>query len=173
MLHSSSAHLETAPMRRSRYVLTEHSRHPIPAAVDDVWARIAEPERFDEWWGWLREFEVLGEGMTDGSVLRGRVVPPVPYSFAVDIHIVEVVPARHVRAKLSGDLAGQARIGVEPAQHGCAITVAWQLEMRTSALRAAAHVARPVIVWGHDQVVASTVRRFREVVREEARNGRR
>lgn len=157
-------------MRRSRYVLTEHSRHPIPAAVDDVWARIAEPERFDEWWGWLREFEVLGEGLTHGSVLRGRVVPPVPYSFAIDVHLVEVVPTRHVLATLSGDLAGQARIGVEPAARGCEITVTWQLEMRTAGLRAAARVARPVIVWGHDQVVASTVRRFREVVRAEARH---
>jgi hypothetical protein len=31
-------------------------------------------------------------------------------------------------------------------------------------MRAASRVARPLLVWGHDQVVATTVRRFRGIV---------
>jgi uncharacterized protein YndB with AHSA1/START domain len=132
--------------------------------LERVWAGIADPTRFTGWWAWLRELEVDGDGLVAGTVLRGRVVPPVPYPFHLDVHLERVEPGRHIAARLRRDLAGWAALWLVEVEGGCEVRVQWRLELRSPALRAGAWVARPLMVWGHDQVVASTVRRFRQVV---------
>ena len=40
--------------------------------------------------------------------------------------------------------------------------VAWSLRMHSAPLRAAAHVAYPLMRWGHDRIVDMAVAGFRE-----------
>lgn len=151
-------------MGESRQHLDHDGRYLLPAGVDEVWARLTDVERFPRWWRWLRDFEVEPPGMADGGVLRGDVVPPVPYRFHVAVHLDEVVPAERIVAHLTGDIVGPAQLDLAEHEAGCEATVRWSVEMQQPALRVAAQVARPAIEWGHDRVVAATVRGFQQVL---------
>jgi uncharacterized protein YndB with AHSA1/START domain len=148
----------------ARYVLELDRRYVLPAGVEEVWARLADVESFPTWWRWLRDFRVEGDGLRGGTVLHGSVVPPVPYRFRVQIHLEEVEVYQSISARLSGDLTGPARVELAPHPDGCEVAASWAVEMRKPSMRAAARIARPVLVWGHDQVVTTTVRRFRTVL---------
>lgn len=139
-----------------------------PAAPDEVWAAMSRVEEYPSWWRWLRDFRVHGGGLHTGGILSGLVVPPIPYRFRVDIHLDHVDPARSIVARLAGDLRGPASLALQEHAVGCELTIRWDVEMRKPAMRSAAHVAKPLLVWGHDQVIEVTVRRFRAIVAGDA-----
>ena len=132
--------------------------------VEVVWSWMSRTEQFPTWWRWLREFEAEGGGLVDGGVLRGLVVPPIPYRFRVGIHLEQVRPAEHITARLTGDLLGPAELWLTPRGRGTDLTIRWHVEMRKPAMRAAARYARSLLLWGHDQVIDITVGRFHDVV---------
>jgi uncharacterized protein YndB with AHSA1/START domain len=139
-------------------------RYRFPAPPDEVWHHMNRVDEFPTWWRWLREFQVEGGGLTSGGVLRGLVVPPIPYRFRVGIALDEVAPAERIVATLTGDLEGPAELGLTEVAGGAELTIRWDVEMRKPAMRRAASVAKPLLVWGHDQVIEITVRRFQAVV---------
>jgi carbon monoxide dehydrogenase subunit G len=147
------------------HLLRIDRRFVLPRDREHVWTTIGDLERFPTWWRWLREYEVAGDGITVGTRLRARVAPPVPYHFRVAVTFEEVDAPHHIGARLSGDLTGPAELRLHDHVDGCEAQVRWEVEMQKPSMRRAAHVARPVMVWGHDQVVAATVRRFRTVLR--------
>ncbi len=133
---------------------------PLPPA--ELWRRLEWFDRYPDWWGWLREFRADGEGLTAGTVLRGTVHPPVPYAMRVRVTFVECRPHTYIAADVDGDLRGPAELWLdEQGGEGCRVTVAWQVEMLQRRMRLATRVARPMLRWGHDRVVESTVRGFR------------
>lgn len=150
---------------RAAHHLHLDRRYLLPADVDQVWDQLADLERYPVWWRWLREFEVEGGDLRVGTRLRAWVVPPVPYRFRVEVRFVAVEPPHHIAAEVSGDLTGPAELWLHDRADGCEVHVRWRVEMRKASMRHAASVARPAMVWGHDQVVAWTVRRFRGVLR--------
>lgn len=147
-----------------RYLLRVDRRYPLPGSVHEVWDHLEQLDRFPQWWRWLRGFEVDGNGLRAGTELRAMVRPPVPYPFRVTVTFDEVDPPHHIRAHLTGDVTGPAELHLSPRGDGCEAHVRWTVEMHRTAMRRAAVVARPAIVWGHDQVVTVTVRRFRAVL---------
>jgi carbon monoxide dehydrogenase subunit G len=147
------------------HVLRIDRRFRLPADVEQVWDTISDLERFPTWWRWLRDFEVDGDGLAAGTQLRAAVVPPVPYRFRVGVTFDEVDAPHHIAASLSGDLLGPADLWLHPHPEGCEAQVRWTVVMQQPWMRRAAHVARPVMVWGHDQVVAVTFPRLRRVLR--------
>ncbi|MFO7960619.1 MAG: hypothetical protein R6U94_06720 [Nitriliruptoraceae bacterium] len=153
------------------HLIRLHREEVFDHDVEVVWRWMARTERFPMWWRWLREFEAEGGGLVDGGVLRGLVVPPIPYRFRVGIHLDEVRPAEHITARLSGDLHGPADVSLEPLGSGTRLTIRWHVEMRKPSMRAAARYAKGLMVWGHDQVIDVTVRRFHEVVDRAERPG--
>jgi hypothetical protein len=134
------------------------------ADPDQVWFAMNRVEEFPRWWRWLRDFRVEGRGLETGGSLTGLVVPPIPYRFRVTIHLDDVRPAEGIQARLSGDLLGPAALELREHEVGCELAIRWDVEMRKPSMRSAAHVAKPLLVWGHDQVIEVTVRRFRAVV---------
>ncbi len=152
-------------MATSRPTVLPHvSTHHVAASRESVWEAIEDIHRFPDWWTWLREFEADRERLEPGLVMRSRVSPPVPYPMRVTVRIEDVSRLEWVEASVTGDLEGPASLRLLESKGGALLRVAWEMEMRRPAMRTVAFVARPVLVRGHDQVVARTVRRFRQRV---------
>jgi hypothetical protein len=146
-------------------VISHRATYRFDLAPAELWARISRFDEFRGWWGsWLREFSFDGP-LADGTTLRLVVVPPLPYRMRVDVALQECEPPHRVHSQVSGDLHGVATLDVAADGAGCAVTVAWQLEMMQRPMRLAARFARPVLQWGHDRVVEVAVSRFRRQLR--------
>jgi hypothetical protein len=138
---------------------------------DELWAALSRTDRFREWWPWLRALE--SDGLVAGSVSRCVVRAPLAYSLRFQVAVVEVVPGRLVEARVSGDLEGPARLHVDPHEEGSEAQLSWELDLRAPVLHAASRVARPLMEWGHDWVVHTSVRQFRRLaLGEQSRPGR-
>jgi hypothetical protein len=87
-------------MTGSPYVIEYRGAFSFPCPPDEVWSAMQRFERFECWWGWLREFRVEGPGLGAGSVLHGVVVPPLPYRLGVRIALLCVRPRRIEDARL-------------------------------------------------------------------------
>src|SRR4051794_26719125 len=156
-------------MAGSPYVIEYRGAFSFPYPPDEVWSGMQHFERFEYWWGWLREFRVEGPGLETGSVLHGVVVPPLPYSLSVRIALLECVRPRHIQAAIHGDLEGAARLVLEPEREGTRAMVSSAIEVMQRPVRVAARVAPRVVRWGHDQVVEATVTSFRDHLRDVSR----
>lgn len=149
----------------SPHVIEYEGRFSFPVSPEEVWSAVEHFERFETWWGWLRELRVEGPGLVAGSVLHGVVAPPLPYRMRLRVEVVAADPPRTIDALVHGDLVGRARLLLEPEGDGTRASVAWTIEMMQRPMRAAARVASPVLRWGHDRVVDATVAGFRRQLR--------
>ncbi|HUI03145.1 MAG TPA: SRPBCC family protein [Acidimicrobiales bacterium] len=148
-------------MARSPYVIDYRGSFEFPVTPAAVWRSIEHGERFETWWAWLREFRLEGGRLAPGAVLRGVVVPPVPYTMAVRVVIEACEPPRRLEATVHGDIEGSARLALDAVEGGTRAEVSWVIEMQTRAMRAAARLAHPLLRWGHDRVVEATVDGYR------------
>jgi hypothetical protein len=129
-------------------------------ASDVLWSALTDTGRYPTWWPWLRKFDA--PTLEPGTVAHCAVRAPLPYTLEFDVHVQSVDPGREIETEVRGDLAGPARLVVaEPAPGRSTARLAWEVELRVPLLSAASLVARPVLVWAHDQVVASGVAGFR------------
>jgi carbon monoxide dehydrogenase subunit G len=127
----------------------------------DLWARMEQVDQFERWWPWLQEFRVEGDGLATGSVLHGVVAPPVPYRMRIRVELTRCERPRNIDAVIGGDLEGEARLRVHDDGVGSQVEVAWTVEMMQRRMRLASRFGRPLLQWGHDRVVESTVAGFR------------
>ncbi len=148
-------------MARSSSVIDYRSRFAFDVSPEVVWSSIEHCERFEMWWAWLREFRLEGPGLEARAVLHGVVSPPVPYTMRISIVLDRCTPPSRIDATVHGDLEGKARLLLEPSGEGTLAEVSWTVEMTQRAMRLAARVAHPLMRWGHDRVVESTVNGFR------------
>jgi carbon monoxide dehydrogenase subunit G len=132
---------------------------PVPPAA--VWSSIEDVQRFPQMWSWLGHFQVVGDGLKAGTVLEGTVSPPLPYRMRVQVTLDRCLRPERIEATVGGDLTGHALLTLAPVQAGSEVGVAWTIEMRQRAMRAVARVAYPLLRWGHDRVVETTVAGFR------------
>ena len=149
----------------SPYVIEYEGRFSFPVPPQQLWSAIEHLERFETWWGWLRDLRVEGPGLAAGAVLHGVVAPPLPYRMRLRVELLESVPPRFIEASVHGDLTGHARLVLEPEGEGTRASVSWTIEMMQRPMRVAARIASPLLRWGHDQVVAATVAGFRRQLR--------
>lgn len=130
-----------------------------PVPTSELWAQLADTDRYPRWWSWLRRFDA--EGLVAGTTAHCVVRAPLPYSLNFDVHVVEVVPERLVEARVSGDLTGPARLELDGDGERTVARLAWEVEPCAPLLRVGARVSRPVMEWGHNWVVETGVRQFR------------
>ncbi len=128
---------------------------------EGMWDALEHSERFEGWWGWLREFRIDGPGLQAGSVLRGLVSPPVPYEMRIRVVLDRCTRPEQIDATVGGDLEGTAHLVLAPLGAGTRAEVAWTVEMKQRPMRIAARFASPLLRWGHDRVVEATVHGFR------------
>lgn len=143
-------------------VLDYEGGFSLPAPPPTIWSALARMDSFEDMWTWLRELRVEGAPLATGCVLHGLVVPPIPYRMRIRVALVRCDPPRAIEADVSGDLVGRARIRFDPEPDGTRATVAWSVEMTPRPMRIAARLGSPLLRWGHDRVVESTVTRFRD-----------
>jgi hypothetical protein len=127
-----------------------------PAAL---WEALSRTEDYPRWWGWLRGFE--GGALEEGRVTRCVVRAPLPYSLRFDVNLTRVIPKERVEASVTGDIDGPATLTVGPHPTGSEVHLSWAVELRSSFLRAASRLGRPLMQWGHEWVVDSGVDAFR------------
>ena len=127
-------------------------------APGELWAALADTGSYGHGWPWLEGFE--GPPLAEGSRTECVIRPPLPYSVRVTLEAVEVVPGSLVVARVSGDLLGDARLGIGPDHGGSVLRLAWDVEVVRPLLRVFDRVARPVLQWGHDWVIDRGVGQF-------------
>ena len=116
-------------MAGSPYVIEYRGAFSFPCPPDEVWSAMQRFDRFECWWGWLREFRVEGPGLEAGSVLHGVVVLPLPYRLGVRIAVLECVQPLRIEAAIHGDLEGAARLVLEPEREGTRASVSSTIEV--------------------------------------------
>jgi carbon monoxide dehydrogenase subunit G len=127
-----------------------------------LWESIENAEQFERWWPWLQEFRQEGEGLHAGTVMHGVVAPPLPYRMRVDVELLDCSRPTSIDAVVRRDLEGRASVRIRPrGSSGCTVEAAWSIEMMQRPMRIASLVAHPLLRWGHDRVVETTVRSFR------------
>jgi uncharacterized protein YndB with AHSA1/START domain len=134
-------------------------RFPFDVPVDRLWEAVADTERYPEWFPWLARYD--GGPLRAGTTTTFEVRPPLPYRLAITVDVRRVVPCELVEGFVGGDLAGPARLEVCGDGDASEARLTWELELTRRSLRRLERVARPVMVWGHDAVVAMGLRRFR------------
>ena len=130
------------------------------AEPDLVWRAVSRTDDFPRWWSWLDRFEA--DGLYPGAIARFQVRGPLPYVLRFRVDVDDVVPGERVVTRVSGDVAGPARLelGPDPAGGGTSARLVWALDVRRPFLRQVAVVGRPLMEWGHDRVVDLGLRQF-------------
>ena len=90
---------------------------------------------------------------------------PLPYSLRFSVTIDRVEPAALIETTIDGDIAGPASLTIEPHRTGSRARLNWSLAVRSRLLQSGAIVARPLMHWGHEWVVANGVDQFRRHLR--------
>ncbi len=146
----------------TRPVIDYRGEFDFDVTPGELWSSIEETERFERWWPWLQEFSLEGGRLKSGAVMHGVVAPPLRYKMRVDVELVACRRATAIDAVLRRDLEGNASLRVRRrGSTGCTVEAAWSVEMMQAPMRIADRFAHPLLMWGHDRVVESTVRGFR------------
>src|SRR5206468_6539203 len=106
-----------------------------------IWTTMGRVDCFPSWWSWLRDFSVEGRALEPGTVLRGIVVPPVPYRMRLEVLVDECVPERCITALVHGDLEGVARLAFDGDEVESRAHATWRVEMMQRPMRLAARIA--------------------------------
>jgi len=135
-------------------------RHQFSVSPEELWAAMARVNAYREWWPWLRHFEA--GALEAGAIWSAVVQPPLPYRLRFELHIGDVDAPRLVTAKVTGDITGSARLEVTSTSTGSELHLESQLAPTNAVLRAVAQVARPVAHFGHEWVLDTGLRQFRD-----------
>lgn len=133
------------------------------------WAAVGAVEDYRRWWPWLRVFEA--RGLTAGDVWTCQVQPPLPYALRFALRLDEVVPVRLIRTTVSGDLHGEATLEVreDPSEPTtCQVRLRSALTPAATLPRLVATAAPGVARFGHDWILDTGIRQFRDRARRTA-----
>ena len=125
----------------------------------EVWEVMGRTSAYTRWWPWLRRLDA--KGLVAGDVWSCHIQPPLPYFLRFTITLDEVVPEESASATVAGDITGTAVLRLAPlGSGGTEGRLVSDLAPASSILRAFAAVARPLVVWGHDWVLAEGIKQF-------------
>lgn len=128
-------------------------------SLDRLWEAVADTSSYPRLWPWLDDFQA--GPLAVGTTARFRVRPPLPYHLHFTVQVDDVIERERVSALVSGDVEGPARLELAAAGTGSEARLAWELDLRRPALTRAQPLIRPVMILGHNLVIAMGVRQFR------------
>ena len=130
-----------------------------PVAPEVFWSTIARTEDYASWWSWLRDFDA--PALAAGQRWKATIQSPLPYALRLNLDLRRVEAPTLLVVDVSGDIAGPARLEIAAQDDGgCAVRVSWKVEARSGPLRMGALVARPLLQWSHERVVATGLAQF-------------
>lgn len=135
-------------------------RYRFAVTPEQLWAVLDRTGDYRNWWPWLRRLD--GATLEPGARWACVVQPPLPYVLRFTLAIVEVDAPRSVVAAVDGDLTGDARIDLTTTDGGTELRLVSRLAPTNVVLRSVARLAAPVARFGHDWVLDTGVRQFRE-----------
>ena len=131
-------------------------------SAEELWAYITRVDQYSRWWPWLRSFDP-GPGLEPGASWRCEVVPPLPYVVRFRLRFDHVDVSREVRASVSGDIRGTARLTLDERGDGTTVaSLVSRLAPAHPLLRGFGRVARPLVERGHDWVLDQGQQQFIE-----------
>jgi hypothetical protein len=138
--------------------ITSEHRYALPLEREAVWDLISDVDSYRGWWGWLRVFDAAG--LAEGEEWNCLVQPPLPYLVRFQVHLDEVDAPRIVRARVTGDVVGTARLQLDEDGAGCVARLSSTLAPGNATLRLVSRLAAPLARFGHDWVLDSGARQF-------------
>lgn len=139
-----------------RFTTDRSYRFPLPP--DELWSVVARVDDYQSWWPWLRGFDA--DQLAAREVWRCHVQPPLPYSVRFAVSLDEVDAPTTVRASITGDVVGDARLHIAAHPDGSEARLVSCLEPGNGFLKVVARLAGPVVRYGHDWVLDSGARQF-------------
>ncbi len=131
----------------------------VDAPPERVRAVLEDLEHYPDWWPEVRAVAKLGPD--DALVVcRSRL----PYSLELRLHAVHRLPYL-LETSISGDLEGQVRYHLAPNGVGTRLRFEQDVVVVGGFLGLAARVARRLLVWNHDRMMASCVTGLRRTLR--------
>jgi len=147
------------------------TRWSFQAPIEHVWEKIADAERWPEWWPYVKEVEVLEPGGLDGvgRLLRMTWKTRLPYSLAFDIKSVRIDPPCYMEGRAQGELVGSGIWRLR--QVGDVTDVRYDWEVRTTKfwMNLLAPIARPLFAWNHDGVMKAGEVALRKLLEADAK----
>lgn len=142
-------------------ILSER-RYRFAAPPPDVWAALADVERYAAWWPWLRRFDAAS--LTPGGSWRCTIRTPLPYLLRLRIDLVTVEAPHLVSARVWGDLRGRAAVSLEPSPQadGTDIRIATALDARSLVARLGVKAFPATARRAHDWVFDAGAHQFAE-----------
>lgn len=129
-----------------RYVFSTSWQVPHTASV--VHAALADVEHYPEWWPQV--VACLKTGEDEGVVLCRS---SLPYTLELRISLLRRTP-EVLESRVTGDLDGWVRWRVVPEGGGCRVHFEQEVAVRGAVLSVASYVARPLLLWNHEQMLA-------------------
>lgn len=118
-----------------------------PAPVPQVAAVVTDLEHYPEWWPQVRAVAKI-----DDDTARVLCRAALPYTLDLVLHAVSR-EAPVLEVALSGDLDGWVRWTLTETDRGTRTEFAQEVAAR-GPLAAASYVARPLLRWNHDRMMA-------------------
>lgn len=140
--------------------ISSDRRHSFAVSPDELWEAMVRVDAYRGWWPWLRSFDAIA--LSPGEVWTAVVQPPLPYRLRFDLHLDEVLAPQIVSAVVAGDIEGSARLEITPTAVGSELHFTSELSPTNPVLRTVARVARPLVRFGHDWVLDTGLRQFRD-----------
>jgi hypothetical protein len=127
---------------------------------EHFWDTISRTDEYRTWWPWLREFDA--DGFCEGATWRAAIQSPLPYTLRVRLALDEVVPCERLATTVTGDIEGWAALDVSGDDRTSAVDIEWDMRPRSRAMQMAAVLARPLLRWSHEWVLAHGLEQFRQ-----------
>lgn len=109
---------------------------------------LGDLERYPEWWP-----QVLAVAKIDDDTARVLCRSRLPYTLDLVLH-AERDDLRLLEVRIEGDLTGWSRFVLVPEGSATRIGYTQQVAVARSVLALAGRLARPVLRWNHDQMMA-------------------
>lgn len=120
----------------------------VEASPPEVHAVLLDLEHYPAWWP-----QVVAVAKVDDDTARVLCRSTLPYTLDLLLHAVHREPER-LETAVSGDLSGSVRWRLVAEGTGTRLDFEQQVRVARRGLAVASYVARPVLRWNHDQMMA-------------------
>jgi uncharacterized protein YndB with AHSA1/START domain len=127
----------------------------IAADIYALWQALNHPDYWPRWWPYVRAVEKLRAGDAEGlgSLYRMEWTSKLPYDFAFEVEMVEVVRHERIRALARGQLKGQGVWEFSPDQSSTRVRYIWTVSLVEPWMRRLRPIAGPIFRWNHNAVM--------------------